>query len=242
MSLYTIADLHLSTGPGTNKSMEVFGHRWTGYLEKIEKNWTSLVSADDTVILPGDLSWALSPEEAVEDLRFLDSLPGAKIISKGNHDLWWATAQKLKNLFEANGITSIRLLHNSAFLAEDRLIAGTRGWFNDNSLNVPKGTDYQKLVNRENGRLKASLKAARALSPDAPILAFFHFPPVRGEFVCRPLVDTLHEYGVTEVYYGHIHGDYLTPRAALFEGIRMTLVSADALNFVPLRIPPPDSP
>ena len=238
MALYTIADLHLSTGPGTNKSMEVFGRRWTGYLEKITENWNAIVSPEDTVVLPGDLSWALTPEEATDDLKFLDSLPGSKIIAKGNHDLWWATARKLTVLFEKNGIATVRLLYNSAFLAEGRLIAGTRGWFNDNSLNIPKGTDYQKLVNRENGRLRASLEKARALSPDAPIIAFFHFPPARGDFVCRPLVDTLHDFGVSEVYYGHIHGDYLTPRTATFEGIRMTLIAADALNFIPYRILP----
>ena len=34
MSIFAIADLHLSTGAGIDKSMEVFGKRWRGYTER----------------------------------------------------------------------------------------------------------------------------------------------------------------------------------------------------------------
>ncbi|MDY5941350.1 MAG: metallophosphoesterase [Eubacteriales bacterium] len=240
MSVFVIADLHLSTNRITNKSMEVFGKRWTGYTEKLQKNWKAVVSEEDTVIIPGDISWALTPEEALPDLLFLNALPGKKLIGKGNHDYWWATAKKLSELFSANGIHTISLLHNTAYDCSDFIAVGTRGWFNDGSLKMPPNTDYAKLVNRENERLKLSLAEARRLcgDEDREIIAFLHFPPVRGSFVCRPLVDTLKEAGITRCFYGHIHGDYLTPQTACFEGISFSLIAADYLNFLPMPVFP----
>ena len=94
MSIFTIADLHLSTNEATNKSMEVFGARWTDYMNKLRKNWTAVVTPDDTVIVPGDISWGLKLEDAIDDLKFLDSLPGQKLIGKGNHDFWCRPPQK----------------------------------------------------------------------------------------------------------------------------------------------------
>ena len=104
MALYTIADLHLSTLDSTNKSMEVFGTRWDSYMERIENNWKKLVTDSDTVVIPGDISWALSLEEATSDLKFLDSLPGKKILGKGNHDFWWCTMKKHTEHFEKHNM------------------------------------------------------------------------------------------------------------------------------------------
>ena len=89
MSIFTIADLHLSTNEMTNKSMEVFGRRWKDYVEKLEKNWLSIITPSDTIVIPGDISWAMTLKEAREDFLFLDSLPGTKIIAKGNHEQNW---------------------------------------------------------------------------------------------------------------------------------------------------------
>ena len=108
MSLYTISDLHLSTLDSTNKSMEIFGKSWADYITRIKNNWLHLVSCDDTVIIPGDISWALSLEEARSDLKFLDELPGKKILGKGNHDFWWCTMRKHQAFFDANGIKSTK--------------------------------------------------------------------------------------------------------------------------------------
>ena len=84
MALYSIADLHLSHG--VNKPMDKFGSRWTGHTEKIKTKWSRLVTDTDTVVIPGDVSWAMELSEAADDLLFIDSLPGKKIISRGNHD------------------------------------------------------------------------------------------------------------------------------------------------------------
>ena len=107
MAIYTIADLHLSINDQTNKSMEVFGSRWNGYVEKLENHWRNTVKPEDTVIIPGDISWALALDEAKQDLCFLDALPGNKLIGKGNHDFWWSTASKIHAFFKENDIDTV---------------------------------------------------------------------------------------------------------------------------------------
>ena len=101
--LFVMADLHLSSD--RSKSMEIFGPRWQDYMEKIKKNWSAVVTDEDTVIVPGDISWSLMLEDSLEDLRFLDSLPGKKLIGKGNHDFWWSTVTKMNHFLEENGLT-----------------------------------------------------------------------------------------------------------------------------------------
>ena len=107
MSLYVLSDLHLSTSDVTNKSMEVFGNAWNDYMNRIEKYWRAVIDDEDTVIVPGDVSWAMTMEEGLSDFKFIDSLPGRKILGKGNHDFWWSTMTKIKNFFEVNEIKTI---------------------------------------------------------------------------------------------------------------------------------------
>ncbi len=237
MSLYTIADLHLSTRSDTNKSMEVFGTRWTDYVQRIEKNFKHLVTDSDTVVIPGDISWALSLEEAVEDLKFIDSLPGKKILGKGNHDFWWCTMKKHEELFLREGIKTISFLFNNAHETDEFIIAGTRGWYNDSAAtNAPSGTDFIKLTERERLRLKMSLDAARKLKENSPakeIVAFMHFPPVWSGQESEGIVELLIKYGVKKVYFGHIHGNYTLEPSFIHKGIEMHLISADYLSFIP---------
>ncbi len=237
MSLYTIADLHLSTYGETNKSMEVFGSRWADYMKRIESNWRRLVTDSDTVIIPGDISWALSLDEALSDLKFIDSLPGKKILGKGNHDFWWCTMKKHAAFFEKHGIESISFLFNNAHECEDCIIAGTRGWYNDeDSTNAPSDVNFEKLTARERGRLKTSLDEALKLkekSPEKEILVFTHFPPFWNGKASDSLIELLLEYKIKRVYYGHIHGNYTVAPRFDHRGIEMNIVSADYLQFVP---------
>jgi len=239
MSVFAMADLHLSSDG--SKSMEVFGARWKDYMSKIEKNWSAVVSPTDTVIIPGDISWGLKLEDALNDLLFLESLPGQKLIGKGNHDFWWSTASKMQAMMEAHQIRSIQLLYNNAYLVEGRIFCGTRGWFVEENQQHTVGTvDYTRIVNREVIRLRLSLEEAKKLqSPDdeeKPILVFLHFPPVWNGFVCREILDVLLEYGVQSCYFGHIHGAYALPHAFCYEGINFRLCAADALNFTPILV------
>ncbi len=233
MALFTIADTHLSGG--VKKPMDIFGERWRNWTERLIVNWRKTVSEEDTVVLPGDISWGMTLEEAEPDLKLLDSLPGQKLIGRGNHDYWWSTAAKTEAFFADKNIRSIKLLQNNAYFAQGRIIIGSRGWYIDEKTS-PKDTDYKKIVAREAGRLELGIRAADKLGVGAEKTAFLHFPPVFSDFICREIVDVLKGGGVRECYYGHIHGKYDIPASAEFEGIRFTLISADFLNFVPYKI------
>ena len=92
MSIYAMADFHLSES--VDKPMDIFGSAWDNHSERIVKNWP--LSDNDVIVIPGDLSWAMDLCELKADIDFLASLPGKKIISKGNHDYWWSSVTKLK--------------------------------------------------------------------------------------------------------------------------------------------------
>ena len=225
MSLYVMADLHLSTT--TNKQMDVFGYRWTDYMNKIKKNWTSLVTDKDTVIVPGDISWGISYDEALGDFKFIEELPGKKLLGKGNHDYWWGTMSKNRGFMSDNNIKSIDFLFNNAYKVENFIVCGTRGWFVDEKLQATDlGTEYQKIVLREASRLKMSLEdAVKLRQSDEEILVFFHFPPVYNTFVCDEIVDVLLQYGIKRCYFGHIHGAYNVPRCTEYKGIKFIIIS-----------------
>ena len=240
MALFTISDLHLSQNSATDKSMEVFGKRWHDYVTRLKKNWTALISDKDTVVLAGDISWALSAEEAVEDFLFLESLPGKKIVGKGNHDFWWQTMRKLDAFKEKNKLSSISFLYNNAFLVEDFIVCGTRGWFYDPSCdNIPADTDFNKIIARETVRLRLSLDEACKLkeeNPDKEILVFLHFPVIWSGKASEEILAVLKEYNIRRVYYGHIHGSYETPSTFDAEGIHFCITSADFLHFTPILV------
>ncbi|MBQ4562391.1 MAG: metallophosphoesterase [Clostridia bacterium] len=233
MALFVLADTHLSIT--THKPMDIFGSRWKDHTDRIRQEWEAVVSPDDTVVIPGDISWGMNFEEAREDFLFLDSLPGHKLISKGNHDYWWATKSKQDAFFEKEGITTISQLYNNAYKVDEYMVCGSRGWYNDDH-NAPKDSDYQKIVNREVGRMELSIKAANDIDPKLEKLMFLHFPPVFGDYVCEEIVDCLVSNGIRRCYYGHIHGKYSCPPVTSYRGIDFYIISADYLDFKPMLI------
>ena len=238
MAVFAISDLHLSTD-NPSKAMDVFGDRWKDYTNKIEKNWRKIISNEDTIIIPGDISWASSLNDALSDLVFLNSLPGKKIISKGNHDFWWSTVSKLNTFFSEHCLDTLNILNNNALLAEDYIITGTRGWFSDPSAQITaQPTEYKKIINREAIRLRMALTEADKLRNlyGKEILAFFHFPPMWNDFCDESTFDILVEFGVKKCYFGHIHGCYNVPDKYEHRGISVTMISADYLKFEPKLI------
>lgn len=224
MSIFAISDLHLSFG--SDKPMNIF-KGWENHTERIRANWLRLVKPEDTVILPGDFSWGLKIEETIEDFRFLESLPGKKILLKGNHDLWWSTAKKIREFFETNNFSSFDIIYNNCIIAENFAIAGTRGWFYDN-------TGSKKVLLREAGRLEASLKKAKETG--LPVLTFLHYPPVYNDYVCNEILDILKKYDVKTVYHGHIHGAGFNNAVKEYDGIEFKLISCDCIEFTPFFI------
>jgi len=228
--IYAIADTHLSFGSA--KPMDIFPG-WDCHVQKLEDNWRRLVKPDDTVVLPGDISWAMSLEAALPDFQFLHNLPGkSKIILKGNHDYWFTTRKKIEDFWAAHGLTSLALLHNNAMLVEGAAICGSRGWFFDSD-----EAGDQKVLAREAGRLRTSIQAGKKLSDN--LLVFLHYPPVTLDRTCEEIDRVLIEESVQRCYYGHMHGPAIK-YAFLGErrGIRYDLISADALGFCPKLVAP----
>ncbi len=226
MAIFAIGDLHLSLG--TDKPMDVFPG-WEGYLPKLERSWRALVAPEDTVVLAGDTSWAMNLPDTRADFSFLQGLPGQKWLLKGNHDYWWTTARKMQNFLQENGFDSLHILHNNACVVQGTALCGTRGWPFDDA-----AAQGEKLMAREAGRLRMSLQAGRAAEQR---IAFLHYPPVYPGASAQEIVDVLQECGVTECYYGHLHGRSI--RFAVqgeVEGIRYKLISADSLGFCPYKI------
>ena len=228
MAVYAIADLHLSLG--TDKPMDVF-HGWEDYLERLESVWRKLIEPTDTVVIPGDISWAMSLEGAETDFAFLNSLPGRKLLLKGNHDYWWCTRRKMENFFAEKGFDTLQLVHNDAVAVSDEYaVCGTRGWFFDAEEDADK-----KVLLREIGRLHTSLDAAEKLGRKP--LVFLHYPPVCNGQECPEMMQALRDRGITTCYYGHVHGPGIrTAVNGEYSGIHFQLISADALRFCPFKV------
>lgn len=231
--LYTIADTHLSFT--TEKPMDIFGPRWENHAEKLRENWLKTVKPEDTVVIPGDISWGIDLEEAKEDLLFLDSLPGFKLIGKGNHDYFWTTVNKMTSFIDSCGITTISFLYNNAYLVDGKIICGTRSWMSEFGIKA----EDERIIKREAQRLEISLEAGmkiKAENPEAKLTVFTHYPIVFGDFINYEMIDVLYKYDVTEVYYGHLHNVRENQLDKSYLGIDFHLVAADYLDFMPLAV------
>ncbi|WP_415874667.1 metallophosphoesterase [Clostridium sp.] len=226
MGLYAISDLHLSLS--SDKPMDVFGEQWNNHHERIRENWIKKISDKDTVLIAGDVSWSMKMEDGLADLEWIHSLPGRKIVSKGNHDYWWGSISKLNNLYE-----DISFIQNNFFTYGDYAICGTRGW------TVPgdKSSSHDiKIYNREQIRLKISLDKAIS-SGHNKIIVMIHYPPVNDKFEPSNFTEIFEEYGVEKVIYGHLHGPSLNHVfEGTYNGIEYIMTSCDYINFDPVKI------
>ena len=227
--LFAISDLHLSLGG--NKPMDIFGEQWDNHHLKIRENWCNTVKDNDTVILGGDLSWALKLEETGEDFNFVHNLPGKKVLIKGNHDYWWQSYAKVNKALPE----SIFALQNNYFLYErDIAICGTRGWTAPGTENF--GDHDQKIYLRELNRLELSLTDARE-DGYSKIVVALHYPPFTPQGKETGFVEIMRKFGVKICLYGHLHG---MEEKRVVQGdidrIRYYFISCDYLNFSPLLL------
>ena len=224
-----MADLHLCKG-NPEKTMSIF-NGWQNYQELIEKNWKELISDSDTIVLPGDISWGMSLKEAAPDFKFIEQLPGQKIVIKGNHDYWWTTKKKMEDFFAAEGCTSIKILHNNHYRYGEYGICGTRGW-----VNMPGETQDEKVLRREVQRLETSIRSA--LDEGLKPIVFLHYPPIFATNFNYDILDVLYRYKIEECYYGHIHGKSAHDLCVknTYDGINFHLIAGDYLQFIPERI------
>ena len=227
MSLFAIGDTHLSFA--CDKPMNIF-EGWSDHERRLEKHWRAAVTQDDTVVIAGDVSWGMDLRQALPDFEFLHSLPGQKILLKGNHDYWWNSKSKMDALFARHGLSSLRILHNNAYAVGPLAVCGTRGWIFDND-----SEDDQKIRLREAGRLQASLNAAASMNAE-PVV-FLHYPPLGIGGTCREILDVLIRGGVKRCYYGHLHAQAVKSAViGTVEGVQFGLISGDYLEFCPKLI------
>ena len=228
MALFVLGDPHLSLG--ASKPMDIFPG-WNDYVDRLEKNWRKLITPQDTIVLAGDISWAMRLTDTRKDFAFLQQLPGQKIIMKGNHDYWWSTANKMNAYLKAEGFDTLHILHNNSYSVEGYAICGTRGW----NYEEKRGTPHdEKIFKRELIRLETSLKAGGAREK----FCFLHYPPLYQCSRCQEIIDLMKQYGVKRCYYGHLHGKK-NMRFAVegeYEGIDFKLISCDRLSFMPILV------
>ena len=233
MKIYAISDLHLSFSERINKPMDVFGTGWENHAMRLRSFWEEMISEEDIVLIPGDISWGMKLEEALADFDWIHGLPGTKIISKGNHDLWWGRINYLNTLYD-----DIVFLQNDCYIVENEnlVITASRGW------PYPGSDEYtehdEKIYARELQRMKLGLDAARAKSPEARIIACLHYPPTDHSGRVTEFTAVLEEYGVWKCVYGHLHGQNAFGKGIRGElrGINYQLVSLDYLGAVPKLI------
>ncbi len=222
MTIYAIADLHLSDG---DKPMDVFGSHWSGHFARIRADWLDTVKPSDAVLLPGDLSWAMQLEDALSHIRAVSELPGRKILLKGNHDYWWSGIGRLRSVLP-EGMYAVQ---NDCVALEGVLFAGSRGWLLPGEGTSPED---ERIYRRELQRLELSLAAARKLSETAPLIGMAHYPPLApGKTDAEP-ARLFAESGALHVVYGHLHGPALAYafRGSL-DGVCYHQVSCDGLGF-----------
>ena len=231
MSIYAISDFHLSFSENIQKPMDIFGAEWVNHAERLKENWESAVSATDTVIIAGDISWALKLDDAIIDLNWINSLPGVKIFVKGNHDLWWASINKLNALYGPG----MHFIQNNFFAAEGYAVCGSRGWL------CPGDADYtaqdEKIYNRELLRLRSSLTSAKDAGY-SDIIGVLHFPPTNDKSDESGFTELFEEFRVSRVLYGHLHGADVFGNGMQGDvrGVRYGLISLDYLKCKPLKV------
>ncbi|EGC84342.1 metallophosphoesterase [Anaerococcus hydrogenalis] len=224
--IYAIADLHLDYTE--KKSMEIFGKARDNYQDKIFNNWNKIVKKEDTVLISGDISWAMDIYNAFIDLKKLDQLNGRKIMLKGNHDYWWQSLKKLNDL----ELETIDFLQNNSFFVEGYDICGTRGWISrDNS----EFTDHdEKIFKRELQRLKNSLQYNRE---NKKKIVMLHYPPINSDRTLNEFFGICKDFQVKCVIYGHLHGQgHKQIIEGIVDGIEIKCVAGDYIDFLPERI------
>lgn len=229
MALYAISDLHLALS--TDKPMDIFGENWANHHEKIKENWINKISDEDVVLISGDISWSMKKNESVQDLNWINELPGKKYLIRGNHDYWWSSISKLNAMYE-----NMKFIQNNYFTYKDYAICGSRGWICPDSDGQRFTENDEKIYSREQIRLRLSLDAAKKDGYEK-VICMIHYPPTNENFQESAFTNIFKEYNVEKVIYGHLHGPALGRVInGMWRGIEYYMTSSDYLKFDPIKI------
>ena len=231
MKIWALSDPHFAFT--SNKPMDVFGDGWQNYIDKIKENWQIKIKEDDLVLVAGDISWALKLEDAVADLNFLGTLNGTKIIIKGNHELWWSSLKKVREILPK----SVIALQNDSYKIENVIICGTRGWAS-REINKPYTKEDEKIYAREVIRLELTLKDMEKKRKEGDkVVCMFHFPPFNSRHDDNEFTALFEKYKVNAVVFGHLHGkDARMEKMFVKNGVKYYLTSTDQINHDPVEI------
>ena len=231
MALYAMGDWHLSL-MHPEKTMDQFGDIWKDHPLKIKKNIESIVKPEDTIVITGDISWAVKYENAKPDLEFIADLPGRKILLRGNHDFFWGKSMTKRLNRDYDG--RLQFLQNNYYSYEDTAIVGTKGLSYDGTEEI---LDYERLYSREIGRLRVSFESAKS-DGYGKFIMFLHYPPTSLGETDSAFTKLAEEYGTSQVVYSHCHTEKHFHDSIIGEhnGIMYSLVSGDYLRFIPKRI------
>ena len=245
MSIWALSDPHLAFSV-PKKSMEAFGAVWEQYADNIQMHWQNMIAKDDLVLLPGDISWAMTLEEALIDLKWIDRLPGTKVILRGNHDYWWSSAAKMSKVMPP----SIHFIHNNVFMWNGVAIGGSRLWdtpeygfnsyveFQENPrerVKTEEVVDEEKIFVRELERLKLSLTQMPKEAKRK--IAMTHYPPIGADLAPSRASAILEQFGIDTCVFGHLHN---VRKGSLpfgsARGVRYLFTSCDYLDFRPWKV------
>lgn len=231
MSVYAIADLHLGFDQRVNKPMDIYGPQWENHTEKLKTEWEKTIGADDTMLIPGDISWALKLDEAIADLDWIHRLPGKKVLIRGNHELWWKSVSKLNRMYD-----NMYFLQNTFYPCEGTAICGSRGWLCPNEGGEFSASD-EKIYKRELIRMELSLSAAKKAGY-RDIIAMLHYPPTNDNRDPSGFTELFESYQVKTVIYGHLHRQEIFGKGlqGVRNGVEYHLVSFDYLEGKPKLI------
>lgn len=250
MNVWAIGDLHLSFGvPG--KSMSKFGDQWVDHANKIAASWKHAVQEEDLVLIPGDISWAMKLEDAMKDLEWIDNLPGKKIISKGNHDYWWPSDQKMRE----NLPSSIQFVNNNSIRIGDLVIVGARLWDSDEyhfedyidwqetkdtKSFTPEEIEKKKLEDRKIFRKELTRleRGLESMPDDASLrIVMTHYPPIGPELLPSTVSKVLEACSIDYCIFGHLHNvkEGMLPFGEK-NSVSYLLTSCDYLDFVPKKL------
>lgn len=227
--IFAIGDLHLPGG--SDKPMQVFGTHWEGHFDKIAMDWRLRVAPQDIVLIPGDISWAMQMRDALPDLQAIGSLPGKKVLIRGNHDYWWGSISRLRDSLPAG----MHALQNDALMLDDVVFCGSRGWLQPNE---ETDGENRKIYQRELVRMELSLQHARRLSQTGRLVALTHYPPADAAGNPSDMTALFEAYGASDVVYGHLHGPAnANAYMGTLHGVRYHPVSCDGLDFRLYQLP-----
>ncbi len=227
--VFAISDLHLCSRG--DKPMDIFGGNWEGYLDAIKASWLESVKEGDLVLIAGDISWAMSLENAISDLGDIAALPGTKIIIRGNHDYWWNSYNKLSKELPVN----FYALQNNSIRLGNIIISGTRGW---DIASANSSDEDKKIYARELIRLELALEDMKRKRKESDtVIGMLHYPPFNARREVSAFTELFSRYGVDKVVYGHLHGrDALAYPYTKLEGVEYYLTSCDLVNNKLVRI------